>query len=167
MPWIKKWAIIIFLVKGFLAAHTASAQSVTWHKNRTRIDIPLSWEITGSDFVEGGIATQSESYREIWSLVCARGFRWTLSSPRGQVNVVPLGLPEKSGLPTMLAVTADHFATLLGVTDFDQQNWKERTEKGIHDLVFIALGSGANSTQEIPLYISKADYYSVILMLWR
>ena len=155
------------ILLGALSAPKASAQqAVAWNKSRIKVDIPISWEITGSDFVEGGIATQSESYREIWTFEFEKGFRWSLSSPRGKVSVIPLGLSDSS-LPQMLALQSDDFASLLGVTDFDHQNWKEFSEKSVHDLIFISLGAGANSTQEISLYISKTDYYSVILMLWR
>ena len=167
MTSIQKMALFAVLMGIVPCREAVAQQPVPWNKNRIRIEIPISWEITGSDFVEGGIATQSESYHEIWSFQFDKGFKWTIASPRAKVHVTPVGWQEGYGLPMMFVVDADRFATLLGVTDFDYQNWKERTEKGIHDLVFVTLGLGVNATQEIPLYITKTDYYSVILMLWR
>jgi hypothetical protein len=141
---------------------------------KLKISFPVSWEITGSDFAQDGIATQSESFRELWTLEMTPNGQSSLRSPRAVVSVYTLRMESLSVDPFTLYISPAAIEALLGltVTGSGAPTYLEPVDSDNHpliidDLIMLTFNPYSNSTEEHHIRLSKTSFYTVIFTLSR
>jgi hypothetical protein len=149
-----------------LAAETSSVTSTNHPIAAKAQRIPISWQITRSQFKSSGAATLSESFREVWSFEGHGDGPSFLVSPRARVAVVGSPTTEgvvPSGADTVRNIVIDEFnlAKLLGViangADLDPQEVSQAK------LISINFSNPPKNGENLILHLSEDVHYEVHL----
>lgn len=113
-----KTRFLACFVMGLLGTGIILGQEETTPRAIKRsLDIPvsISWELTRSDLGKESMATQTEHFRETWT-VEARGAELYIVSPRARVGVDAMGfMRPESELPRHVVIPQADFLQLFGV----------------------------------------------------
>jgi len=129
-----------------------------------RIDIPVYWQMTRSRFDPLSAATQTESFREVWTLEIRPDGKSSLISPRSRINVLSgntAGLDQTTALPKILAMNQKEFAKLLGIyaSDVSKELLKDNDDR----IIAINLSEVPKNGEDVTLYVSEDEYFEVHL----
>lgn len=84
---------------------------------RLSMKITVNWEKTRTGFGQNGIASETTSFLEEWTITIMKPYDIKLASPRGQVDVIGIGPFDKiSRTPSTLILDEPDLAFLLGIT---------------------------------------------------
>lgn len=138
--------------------------SYRWNEHPLKYDLPVTWEITKSDFSKI-IVSQTENYREVWTIEMRKGVETYLSSPRSKVPVTGVLYKDSNGFPTYFIIKERDLAKLLGIlVDLSDKDLIEEDEK-ILSLKLIPPASYHANAYDIQ--ISNDKYFSINLVFGR
>ena len=164
--------IFLFTLLFVLCQHGLSIEGkrkVVWSDPSSEVEIPVHWEITRSDFRDGGIVTETENFREQWSLRFEKGSGIVLVSPHGSVLVSESTTLDRAWMVPKTLVTSEvDFSKLLGV---EPPKLPKEEEGSVREQVKNPLISlqiqGASRGQNFTLMRSGDEYYQVRLVVGR
>ena len=138
----------------------------TWTNRGSVVRMPVTWEVTRSDFNATGMSSQTESFRETWTLELGPGFDSFLVSPRARVVVTASRIgPSTGSLPSYLILTDQALARLVGVPHArggDDESTQSTPVR--EDLVALRLSSVAlGSDDEYTIKINPDEFYAITL----
>jgi hypothetical protein len=80
-----------------------------------RLDLPVHYQITRARIMGTEATTETENYRETWTLEIRAGGIAFIQSPSGSVPIYLSNIVKDSNRPSALIILEKDFATLVGV----------------------------------------------------
>ena len=143
-----------------LEAVDGAAIFTGWRDKAVRFSMPVTWSVTRSDLNANDMSSQTETFRETWTLELDQGFEAYISSPRARIPVAPSWFGEgQRALPKMLIMTSQDLAGLLGVPPGELETSGPASGQ---DLIPLSIaGMRPNTTETFSLKLSKDQFCSV------
>ncbi len=123
------------------------------------LDIPvsISWELTRSDFGKESMATQTEHFRETWT-VETRGAELYIVSPRARVSVDAMGYTRpESELPRYVVISQTDFLQLFGVPSAPAPD----ADVGPDPLITLQLLEAPAKGEDFTFNLAREEYITI------
>ena len=140
-----------------------AAQGVT--TKVIRIDIPISWQVTRTNFLERGVAARTESFRETWTLEIRPQGETYLASSRAKAPVYGIGKVVAEGTPNAIVLTEGDFARLIGIVPVNWVDDPEHYGDSRTKLVTLSITAPPRGGMELHLNLSEEEHYAIQLDL--
>jgi|GEM_PF-4169537 len=162
------------MLKIFLYSISIFAVSAEIRPPVSRIELPVSWQVTRARFAGPEAGTQTESYREVWYLEPGPNGEAEIHSHRARVGVYRAGaLRDYGRIPPALVLGETEFARLLGLlpADPDMQKAGESgsqtppaargAKEASRSFVTLAIGQDKNAPADLRLKLSEDEHFSI------
>lgn len=140
-----------------------------------RIDLPVSWQLTRAGSGRSRATTQTESFRETWTLELRSGRTYFLQSPRARVEVFATsdeaaptaGSSETAGdavIPKAVVLAERDFARLVGVSAEPKTEDGDVDPEVAVDLerpITLPLSRAGRASTDVSLIWSDDEHYAV------